>query len=398
MKKKYTAFMLVMAMCLTLCINVSATENGNDEAKNKIIDLACTSVEDCLEDYYYVTDVSGEITNIETVEDGVKAFVTVSYTTMIRAETADDAPYIRGILAAMEDLTDETEIQKANDYLTIWRGELERDHIGKELRHSVDLVVFTPEKTGISVTSTNTEDILSTCAINDAVVSLNASVESCPTGSQAVYIEEPMSSFVPTAEQVATNARNDIQYVISDTEETLSRATRASNERAKELDRVAAAKYAKDENNFPVGHRPDGTKYAHYSSDCANFVSQCYSAGGVKQVGKWYEDSSCWKLTGGPRKLEGHYGITDYMLENNIVFHGGTGSWNRAFAGSIMYYPKSLTKQAHVGIVTSNDGQTAYYSAHTTDHCNKIMTAYYKEVMDFYIPVWDSHTGTWTKQ
>ena len=44
MKKKYTAFMLVMAMCLTLCINVSATENGIDEAKNKIIDLACTSI------------------------------------------------------------------------------------------------------------------------------------------------------------------------------------------------------------------------------------------------------------------------------------------------------------------------------------------------------------------
>ena len=64
---------------------------------------------------------------------------------------------------------------------------------------------------------------------------------------------------------------------------------------------------------------------------------------------------------------------------------------------ALSLYPKSLTEQAHVGIVTSNDGQTAYYSAHTTDHCNKIMTAYYKEVMDFYIPVWDSHTGTWTK-
>ena len=284
MKKKYTAFLLVMAMCLTLCVNVSATENGYDEAKNKIIDLACTSVEDCLEDYYYVTDVSGEITNIETVEDGAKAFVTVSYTTKIKAETADDAPYIQGILAAMEDLTDEAEIQKANDYLTIWRGELERDHIGKELQHSVDLVVFTPEKTGISVTSTNAENILSTCAINNAVVSLNASAELCSTDSQVVYIEEPLSSFVPTAEEVAANARNDVQHVISYTGDTLSRSVNASTDRAKELDRVAAAKYAKDENNFPIGHRPDGTEYAHYSSDCANFVSQCYSAGGVEQI------------------------------------------------------------------------------------------------------------------
>ena len=85
-------------------------------------------------------------------------------------------------------------------------------------------------------------------------------------------------------------------------------------------------------------------------------------------------------------------------LDNDIVFHGGTDSWSRAFAGSIMYYPESLTEEAHVGIVTSNDGQCVYYSAHITDHCNEHMSDYYKDVMDFYIPVWDSYTGTWTPQ
>lgn len=401
MKKKMMSLALALVMCISLCVPAFAveTEGTPHVNRNNVINLACDTATQLLEDYYEVTNVSGEITNVEATLSGVNIVVNVSYTTKIRAETPDDAPYIQGILAAMEDITDESQLQRANDYLTIWRGELEREHIGKELSHNAEFLVSVPLLIKASNSNINSDEFLNTLSVENAEVKIHTYDELHSSASRAVYVDEPLSSFVPTAQEVMENARNDVSNIISGSSSNQARGARASStSRAQELDRVDAAYYAKQPSNFPTGHRPDGSQYAHYSSDCANFVSQCYSAGGVVQDGVWYDDSSCWKLTGGPRKSPGHYGITDYMLDNDIVVHAGTGTWNRAFAGSIMYFPSSLTDEAHVGIITSNDGQTAYYSAHTTDHCNIKMSDYYKTVMDFYIPVWDSYTGKWTPQ
>lgn len=398
MTKKLATLTVALLMCLSLSVPAYAesTDDTSYAEKNNVVNYVCDTVTKLLDDYYEVSNVSGEIESIEETLNEVNIVVCVSYTTKIRAEKPDDAPYIRGILAAMEDITDEGELQKANDYLTIWRGELAREHIGKELPHNASFLVSIPMQRKTVNSNINSEEVFNTLSTENAEVKIHTYDEFLSSDNHAVYVDEPLSSFVPTAQEVMQNARNDVRDIISGSNSSLLRE--AGTERAKELIREDAAYYAKQESNFPTGHRPDGSEYAHYRSDCANFVSQCYSAGGVEQIGVWYEDSPCWKLTGGPRKLEGHYGIVDYMLENKIVFHAGTGTWNRAFAGSIMYYPKSLTDEAHVGIITSNDGQKAYYSAHTTDHCDKPFPNNYKSVMDFYIPVWDSHTNTWTPQ
>lgn len=398
MKKKQVCLALTLIMCLSMCIHVFAVEeeNASYETRNSIINLACDTATQLLEDYYEVSNVSGEITNVEESSDEMNIVVNVSYTTKIRAETPDDAPYIQGILAAMENLTDESEIKRANDYLTIWRGELERDHIGKELSHNAEFVVSVPLLAKANNVETDTNKLLSSLSVENVEVKVHTYDELHSSASRAVYIDEPLSSFVPNVEEVMKNAYNDVNAIISGSSSNQNIAVKASS-RAKELIREDAAYYAKQSSNFPVGHRADGSKYSHYSSDCANFVSQCFSAGGVQQIDEWKEDSSCWIKTGGPRGVTG-YGVTDYMLDNDIVFHAGTGTWNRAFAGSIMYYPASITDNAHVAIITSNDGQTAYYSAHTTDHCNVKVSDTYKSVMDFYIPVWDSHTNTWTPQ
>lgn len=161
--------------------------------------------------------------------------INVSYSTKIKAETPDDAPYIKGLLAAIEKLTDEQEIEKATVYLNIWRRELEKDHVGNVM------------------------------------------------------------------------------------------AAQSRTSREQELNRILARNYAKDANNFPTGTKPNGSKYAHYNSGCANFVSQCYSAGGVNQDAIWKSYTGAWNYTGGPRKTTGHYGVTDYMMDSGIVFSAGTG-------------------------------------------------------------------------
>ncbi len=46
-------------------------------------------------DYYDVTDISGHIKDIEKTSGGINVIVSVDFYTKIRAETPDDAPYIK---------------------------------------------------------------------------------------------------------------------------------------------------------------------------------------------------------------------------------------------------------------------------------------------------------------
>lgn len=392
--KKIMSLALACMMLSSVSFSTSAlaTEDANAVISSNAVDMACGALKSALDEYYVVSDVSGEVKTFEVVSGGVNVVALVDYSTEIRAETVDDVPYIKGILAAMEDLTDSEEIQRANDYLTIWRGEIERDHIGKVQPHSAEISVFIPTNInarGSQITWQNMD-------VNNAEIQLRTYVEGVEATSETAYIEMPISSFVPSDDEVMENAKNDVLSILSESHMS-AQATRSSNSRAKELIRTDAASYAKDPNNFPAGTKPDGTKYKNYDSDCANFVSQCYSAGHVKEDATWTPYSGAWRYTGGPRKAEDHYGVCDYMVDEEIVFEAGTGVWTRAFAGTIIYYPKSLTTQAHVGIVTSNDGRNAYYSAHTNDHCNQPMKNM-QNVLSYYIPVWDSYTKTWTPQ
>ncbi len=413
MKKRIISLLFVFLLALGAMpstVAIAATEEESVEgelinsyvpmlsdATGNAVDMACDAVEQLLNEYYRVSDISGKVVSMEKKNDGVNLVIRVSYSTEIRAKTPDEAPYIKGILAALESLTDAEEIQRATDYLTIWRGELARDHIGKTLYHNADFSVFIPFQISEGHSSIDSKSRL---VMDESTIAVYSAIE---TDGTIAYCEEPLSDFIPSEQEVMESARNDVFSIVNGDVKTQLSKMRGTSSRAKELNRVAAATYAKDENNFPAGTKPDGKKYDNYSSDCANFVSQCYSAGGVVQdpaggpQTTWYPYSGAWCFTGGPRGLQGHYGVCDYMLDMDIVFSAGKGVWTRAFAGSIMYYPKSLTDQAHIGIITSNDGQSAYYSAHTTDHCN-IKLGSMKTSLSYYIPVWDSYTGIWTTQ
>ena len=412
MRKKILSTFLCIVVCLATCVPAYAGEelaeidtateislNDLEEAtastaRSSAIDTACYSVEELFDEYYQVSNVSGKVESMEAVAGGINVIVSVSYSTKIRAATPDDAPYIKGILAAMESLTDPLEIQKANDYLTIWRGELAREHIGKTVSHNASFSVFLPFASK-GKASANVENNL---AMDEVEIEVYTTID---TGETVISYEEPLSTLVPSEKEVMENARRDVLSIVGRRSQIQS-VQASSSSRAKELDRVDAAAYAKDEDNFPYGTKPDGTKYERFDGDCANFVSQCYSAGGVEEDdpddnvdNPWYPYSSIWTHTGGSRGST--EGVCDYMEDHDIVFQVETGEWTRAFAGSIMYYPKSLTDTAHVGIITSNDGQTAYYSAHTTDHCNEKLGSM-KSLLDYYVPVWDSYTETWTPQ
>lgn len=417
---KILAIILICAVCLSCGVYAFASESEK-APNNNVVNLACKTVVDYEEanGYYDVTQVSGEITNIEQVSGGVNAYVTVNYCLAMKAKTADEWPYIQGMIEALETLTDEEEIAVAETYLNIWRAEIERDHIGKEIPVSQKFKVFIPVTT--ASISTQNERALNRLSLDEAVITLREPTDfACDDGAEARssatdgYVDQPLSYFEqPSVSSVKASAFDAVLDVAKNPAnnpenraDAISNTVRSGNwtqeERAQQLDRVDAASYARDEDNFPNGKKPDGSNYVHYSGDCANFVSQCYLAGGFEEdpaprseTSDWYMYSYAWRYAGYPRG--DHYGIRDYMEDNGVVFDAGN-EWNRAFAGSIMYYGPTLTNGAHVGIITSNNGVTAYYSAHTTDHCHEKLTTGLKNGCDFYIPCWDSHTNSWTPQ
>lgn len=106
---------------------------------------------------------------------------------------------------------------------------------------------------------------------------------------------------------------------------------------------------------------PYDTHLCH--TDCADFVSQSMSAGGLPEGGTWFrtknKTGACW---GGAwascRQLK------TYMLDNDYWYQS---TFAQATAGHVCF-----TSDTHVVMITLNDTVTHRYSAHTNDRHNVV--------------------------
>ncbi len=113
--------------------------------------------------------------------------------------------------------------------------------------------------------------------------------------------------------------------------------------------------------NTSCGYYVDTTKYnssyGNYASthnDCANFLSQALCEGGIPEDSTWKAGSNTWV---GVSKL------TTYMTSSGYWTSVNYSSLQK---GDIL----SSTKGSHVMMITSFDGTTYRYSAHTNDRKN----------------------------
>lgn len=98
-------------------------------------------------------------------------------------------------------------------------------------------------------------------------------------------------------------------------------------------------------------------------NDCADFVSQALSAGGLPEGGSWFRTKystgqnwgGAWTSTSQMKK---------YMLEND---YWKSGTFANTTAGHICY-----TSPSHVVLITLNDTVTHRYTGHTNDRHNVI--------------------------
>ena len=145
-------------------------------------------------------------------------------------------------------------------------------------------------------------------------------------------------------------------------------------------DRFAARDYARKYSSNPTawacydcgkncGNKQDRTawnndEYKYFDifkhSDCADFVSQAMSAGGLKESGEWYRKKNVTTKSWGTAWTTVK-GLKTYMT-NSSRNYWDVSSFAKCNAGNIL-----LTSDSHVVMVDFNDGTTHKFTGHTND-------------------------------
>lgn len=364
--RKIISMILAAVAALSLCLPAFAASSLEDQVLAEVTSL--------YDNDYDISDTTAQIVSSTENEDGSTTYlVDASFKRTLKETSASDMPYIQGLKEAAAELTDPVEIAAAEDYIAIWTAELEGNYIGVAQDTNVTLSVTIPQ--GISTRSAYTV-VPTDIQVFDDMTNNGFPLESIQPKSDAELREDAQE----TIAQVAENA--DVQQM----------STYAALSPIQYYDRIAARNYARkwscDSGSSKVHescHNPDYKFYA--GSDCANFVSQCIHEGGLEIDDAWYPYSSTWTTTG-----NSGWGLRQYLTGTGYFFH--SNNVYDAFAGSVINFLNSDgSNMGHVGLIDQNDTQTITFCAHTSCRHSHTIPDYNR---DFYVPIWDSYTGSWT--
>lgn len=330
-----------------------------------IINYISEQVKESYSEYYNIPQISGKINNLTFKDNMIRAEINISFTKVLLAKSASELPYIQGLEKQAGEITNNVEKEYAEKYIKSRKKDINENYIGVKQNENANFIICIPL-------------IDKSCNFSDSKMQFMGEFETLD-----------MKEFSPSSRsQLTNNGEKDIIQLakMSKQKALYSKARSTNPSSADDYDRIEARKYArKYAKNY-------NSSYSKYSSDCANFVSQCIHAGGIQQYNNndsendWYKDSMVWIRTG---YYSDKYGITDYMVDQGFFFED-TNKYN-AFAGSII----SWTTFSHVGLVDQNDTVTMTYCAHTNDRLSQS----FKNMSNvkFYIPEWDSYSGEWTR-
>lgn len=367
--KKLLTCTLVVAMIgsATAFVSTPADETA-------IAEKALSEVAALYQDHYTISNAEAETLHT-TYDDAGNTIVNmvVSFNRTLKATCAEDMPYIMGLESAIAELSNPVEIRAARAYIDARKADLESNYIGVPQDTYIEIQVTVPTPTNRS----NAAQAIDIGNIEYVGMDKNIPAEELAPDSVSDKIE---------------SGRNDLLAIAANASIPMSRATYI-NDKIINYDRVKARDYAR---NWSC---TKGLLSAHSSchnlsykfedsNDCTNFVSQCFVAGGLEPDDVWYAYSDPWMTTGNNGN-----GIRQYVTDNGLFFH--STDENKAFAGSIINWLNSDgTNAGHVGIVDQNDTETMTFCAHT--RCRR-SCPWEGELVDFYIPYWDSYNGVWTQ-
>jgi hypothetical protein len=195
----------------------------------------------------------------------------------------------------------------------------------------------------------------------------------------------PASYFIPDTEATMTqNGEKDLIEELAAKKKHQTSASPMMALAAFTYNRITARDYA-DRWTSEVSSSPYyntawwNTNYVWHTEsggvDCANYVSQALSAGGIPQDTTWKPETTAWVNTG--RNITN--GLKQYMVDTKGYFYKATKSTTSAggFISAVSY--------SHVMFVTANDTVTMLFSAHTNDRYRASFASFGTDYEFYYI-------------
>lgn len=381
MKRFKRIMVLTLAAVLSLSLGIPAL--ATEIQTNQVVEGALAQVTALYEDVYTISDASAVLRGQESDEDGNIIYtVEASFKRTLKATDAMQIPAIQGMIRAKEALVDAAEIQAAEEYIAARVADMNDNYIGVAQGTNVTLRVTLPAVMPLSVPA-------------GQMVTSNVIEVECGIGEEeygALETIAPRNAVV----QIAAG-RNLVSEVAASSSgvSPMSVDSYPHNERIRSYNRVAARNYARKwscnkgiSTDHATCHNPEYSFFP--SKDCANFVSQCFVAGGLVPTDNvWKPYTSAWNTTGNNGN-----GLRQYVVNNDLFFK--TTNIDKAFAGSIINQLNSDGSDAgHVGLIDQNDFYTVTFCAHT--NCRSQKPVSFISHKNYYVPYYDSYGGAWVE-
>lgn len=368
-------FVLLLIIVFLTQINIFAisqhTDYLNESKKDEVVNYVKNQIIDLYSEYYSIPKIDVEIEYVDASNNGLIVHTFVNFTKILKIKSAEDLPFVKGMILELENIEDNYEKMIKSSYINSVIRDLQNNYIGIEQEETSEFAVKISTELK---RANNYEQEYSMFFIGDD--GSTATIQECK---------------LPNEELMINGGKDKIKKL-----KFLKNELRTTSV-AQDYDRILARDYVRTwTDSCGACHcfecDPSKSVYnpkfqTHHKRDCANYVSQAINAGGIETNSKWRPGLDTWDNTGHSR-----YGLVDYLVDNDLFFK--TSDKYKACAGSVIMWLGKNT--SHVGMVDQNDTITMTYCSHTNDRKNYSFKNF--SGIEFYVPTWDSYSGTWISQ
>ena len=362
MKKRLLSVIMAVAMLEGNWMQVNAEEVN-------LLQEAVYSLEEGYAEYYNILNKEVTFCSSSEVNGNIENLYFLEMTVSLKADTVEEMDYYQGVAAYYNTaMASGKQSKSISDYVHREYLSLERRDIYEELESYIDkeqsLVFYFKEiypvndETDKKILFENGMDYVSW----EEILPLSSSQIRAKGYSAMASID---SQFVPGENNMQLQAQKaSYSYSVSDAVAYMTRYT--SN--------AVSCNVCGSGCSSKVDTTKYNPNYAYYvyvgnHVDCANYVSQALCEGGIPTDNTWKPNSSSWYNVSN---------LTTYMTSNG---YWTSVSYNTVQKGDILKFKDG----SHVAMITSFDGVTYGYSAHTNDRLNYPITidsstAYYYRV------------------
>ncbi len=354
MKKSITRILstsLLLVVMLTLSIvpafasyveSKESTIEHNDKTQNDVIAQATKWLEKNYGDFYELRNVHADVARVFENDTETRYTVAMTCETMLKFDSVKDLPFVKGLESALV----ERNLQACEKIaLDTYIGNIDAN-IGEYRDLAVDVVIEISKEDN--------------------------------TAPWVMYFQDGMETTLYAIDMLALDAKQMYDAGQSAANNILESSSKSANRGYTNYDRIAARDYALAWSSNPTSCYDCGTScqilqnrtlwnntvYPYHSlfmhNDCANFVSQAMSAGGLPESGTWFRTKNVSTQSWGAAWTSVS-SMKAFMTDSSRKYWDAS-TFAAANAGNIL-----LTSSSHVTMITLNDTVTHRFTGHTND-------------------------------